>query len=130
MKVDPVSAVKYGPAPAAAATAAVEGDAGFVDPFILLAIAIGLVAGILWRAARLHSDSEEWPEVSRDLISSGLSFLANGILALMIVQWRDWGVLPALGVGMIVGATGVKAIMWAQEEFFAWLKHRTGGPKG
>lgn len=127
MKIDLATALKYGPAPSAAATLAVEGDGPFVDPVLLLAIGIGLLAGIMWRAARLHSDSSRWDEVSRDLISSGLSFLANGILALMIVQWLDWGVIPALGVGMLVGATGVKAIMWAQQEFFQWLGHRVRG---
>lgn len=116
---------KYAPAPAVAAFAVSSEHSGF-DPLILGAIGIGLLCGAMWRAAQLRQNRKTWPEVRDDLINSALAGGANAIAALFVVEWAEGGVLMALGSAMLVGATGVRAIQWAQRSADEYLRQKFG----
>lgn len=119
------AAAKYAPAPAAAAVA-VSTEHSF-DPLILASIGIGLLCGAMWRAAQLRQIRKTWAEVRDDLINSLLAGGANAIAALFAVEWFDGGVLTALGIAMLVGATGIRAIQWAQRSADDYLRQKFGG---
>lgn len=92
-------------------------------------IGIGLACGAMWRAASLREKRRTWQAVREDFINSLLAGGANAIAALFIVDWLNGGVLIALGVGMLVAATGVRAIQWAQRSADDYLRQRFGAPR-
>lgn len=121
-------AAKYIPPPAATAVQAAS-TGGHVDPLVIGGIGLGLVSGAMWRAASLREKRKTWTEVRDDFVNSLLAGLANAIAALFIVEWLDGGVLVALGVGMLVAATGVRAIQWAQRSADDYLRQRFSAPR-
>jgi hypothetical protein len=123
--ISAAAVTKYAPAPAAAAVAVSSEHSGF-DPLILGAIGIGLLCGAMWRAGQLRQNRKTWPEVRDDLINSALAGGANAIAALFVVEWAQGGVLMALGAAMLVGATGIRAIQWAQRSADEYLRQKFG----
>lgn len=122
------SSLKHVPAPAAAGAVTASEPNAILDPVILIAILIGLVAGAMWRAGYLRETQKAgWGIVSGDLINSGLAGFANAIAALFVTHWLEGGVLIALGVAMLIAATGVRALLWAQRAADEYLRSKFGG---
>ena len=125
------TSLKYVPAPTAAGVVAAEEAAPLLDPTILFAIGIGLVAGAMWRAGYLReTTAASWDRVNGDLLNSLLAGLANAIAALFVTHWLEGGVLIALGVAMLISATGVRALQWAQGALEDYLRSKFGGTDG
>jgi hypothetical protein len=125
MSITAAGGAKHGAPPAVAVMGeAVHGD--LPPTIILVCVGIGLTAGAMWRASKLRSEGSGWRDgaIQRDLAVSLLAGLANGILALLIVAYMDGGVLIALGVGMLVGATGVRAIQWATKALEGFVQRQ------
>lgn len=99
---------KYGSAavPAVAATLAAHSDTAFK----VGAVVGGILLGMLWRAGSLRGEGRSWATVRGDLTVSALIGGANAVLALSIVQLFDLPVMFALGAGVLVGATGLRAL--------------------
>lgn len=121
------AAAKYVPPPVVTAVQA-TGNSGAVDPLIIGGVGIGLACGAMWRAASLREKRKTWREVRDDFINSALAGGANAIVALYVVDWLDGGVMVALGVGMLVAATGIRAIQWAQRSVDDYLRQRFSRP--
>lgn len=122
------AAAKYTPAPITAGAVAAEQSTSYFDPVTLAAIGVGLIAGAMWRAANLReSRNANWTTVQGDLLNSALAGLANAIAALFVTHWLGGGVLVALGVAMLIAATGVRALLWAQRSLDSYLRSKFGG---
>lgn len=74
------------------------------------AVSGGILLGMLWRAGSLVGEGRSWAAVRGDLIVSALIGGANAVLALTIVQVFDAPVMVAMTVGVIIGATGLRAL--------------------
>lgn len=74
------------------------------------AVLAGIGFGAMWRAGMLRSEGKSWVHVRSDLAVSGLIGGGNAILCLAIVELFGMGALLAMGVGVIVGATGLRAL--------------------
>ncbi len=90
------------------------------------AVTLGLVAGAMWRAGNLKSEGRDAASIRADLIVSALIGLANAVLALAIVDWMGVGILLAMVVGVLVGATGVRAIPEVRDLLVETLKRKLG----
>lgn len=94
---------------------------------LVLAVAIGLVAGAVWRTAYLmNQPGGTWKASGRDLLHSLLAGGANLVLALCIVSYYALSNLAALATGTILGATGVRAIQWVQRIIISQLEQKFG----
>lgn len=122
-------AARHAPAPAAAAASslAVEGAPWLPDWLTLIAALCGLIAGGLWRAGFLHDQGKNWNEIGKDMITSLLAGGANAVLALLAIDYLEGGVLLALSIGTLIGATGVRAILFAQSLAIDYLTNKFGG---
>lgn len=70
----------------------------------------GIGFGAMWRAGMLRSEGKSWAHVRSDLAVSGLIGGGNAILCLAIVEVFGLGALLAMGCGVLVGATGLRAL--------------------
>lgn len=104
-------------APIAAPTfAAVFAD--LIEPHSVLrlgAVVAGLAFGAAWRAAALRDEGKSWGDVRRDLGISALIGGANAVIALALTDWFGVGVLSAMAIAVLVGATGLRAVPEARD---------------
>jgi len=91
------------------------------------AIVVGLALGAMWRAGSLRGDGKNWSEVRADLGVSALIGGANAVLAVALVDWLNVGVPAAMAVGVVVGATGLRALPEIRDAFFAVLRRKLIG---
>lgn len=112
----PVMATLKQIAPAVAITS-VAGAAAYDGDFWyrILAVVIGLVLGAVWRAGSLKSEGKNWDSVWADLTISALIGGANAVMAMIIVDHFGASILISMGIGVLVGATGVRAIQEAKD---------------
>lgn len=111
---------KYGPA--AVALTFPERVWSQFDPIMALALLVGLVAGVLWRAGDARKKGETWDGIRNDLAVSCLIGGANLIIAAIVVNVTGVPPLYAIGVAMVVAGKGPDAMAWFERRFI--------GPKG
>lgn len=104
-----------------------------MDTRLAIVILIGLPIGIMFRAARLIGDKQPKDAITRDLIVSLLISGANFVLAATLAVRLDLNYLEALLAAVVIGATGVKALLgftrWAfnrlvAKDFDEWKGNR------
>lgn len=93
----------------------------------IIAVVVGLVLGAVWRAGSFRSEGKNWDTVWSDLIVSGLIGGANAVIAIIIVDYFGASVLISMGIGVLVGATGVRAVQEAREIFINFVKKMFDG---
>lgn len=74
------------------------------------AVSGGILLGMLWRAGSLRGEGRTWADVRSDLTVSALIGGANAVLALAIVQAFEGSVMFAMAAGVLIGATGLRAL--------------------
>lgn len=94
-----------------AAAAAIDGSYWYR----IGAVILGLFLGAVWRAGSLRSEGKNWDLVLSDLIISAFIGGANAVIAMIIVDYFGTSILIAMGIGVLVGATGVRAVQEAKE---------------
>jgi hypothetical protein len=94
----------------------------------VLSVCVGLSMGAAWRAGSLLNDGKEWRAVWRDLLVSVFIGGANAVLTLALADFADLGPLMAMALGVLVGATGLRAVPEVKAVVVDLLKRRlTGG---
>ena len=93
----------------------------------ITAVVAGLAFGAMWRAANLRSEGKDWKAVRSDLTISILVGGANAVLALALVEWLNVGQVMAMTIGVLVGATGLRAVPEAKEVVVAALRRKLIG---
>lgn len=88
------------------------------DPLTALAIALGLVAGAMWRAGDQRGKGETWDKIRNDLLVSALTGMANFIVSAIAVNIAGVPPLYALGIATVVAAKGPDALVWFRQKFF------------
>lgn len=76
----------------------------------IVAVLGGVALGAMHRAGWLRQKRRPWSEVMADLMVSVLVFGANSVMALVLVEVLEVTIVMAMGVGVIVGSTGVRAV--------------------
>ena len=74
------------------------------------AVCAGLAFGAMWRAANLRNEGKAWRAVRSDIAISIMIGGANAVLALALVEWLEVGRIIAMTIGVLVGATGLRAV--------------------
>lgn len=87
------------------------------DPLMALALAIGLIAGVLWRAGDARKRGGTWGGIRNDLVVSALIGMANLVIAAIVVQIMGVPPLYAIGVAMVVAGKGPDAMAWFERRF-------------
>lgn len=107
-------------APAVTAGFAIHGDA------IIQGAAVigGLALGAMWRAGSLRSEGRSWDTVRGDLAISAMIGGANAVLTLALAQWLQVGVMVAMLLGVLVGATGIRAVPAARDAVLDLLRRK------
>jgi len=81
------------------------------DAFITIsAIVAGLFFGAMWRTGSFISEGKTWREIRLDWFISVTIGGANAVLTLALVDWLNLGVLLTMAMGVIIGATGLRAL--------------------
>lgn len=117
-------AAKNAPVVAPLALASLIGNETLLE---VAAVVGGIVLGAMWRAANLRSEGKNWAAVRSDLVISVLVAGANAVLALALVEWLDVGKIMAMGIGVIIGATGLRAVPEARDVFINALRRKLIG---
>lgn len=89
------------------------------------AVIVGLAFGAMWRAGSLRSEGKVWADVRADLFVSILIGGANAVLALWIANWTGVGILAAMAIGVITGATGLRALPEIKDAVMASVIRRS-----
>jgi len=87
------------------------------DPVMLLALVVGLLAGVLWRAGDARKRGHAWEGIRNDLAVSCLIGLANLVMAAIVVHGTGVPPLYAIGVAMIIAGKGPDAMVWFERRF-------------
>lgn len=111
--------------PAAIAPAVTAGVAIHADALIQAAAVVGgLALGAMWRAGSLRSEGRSWDTVRGDLAISAMIGGANAVLTLVLAQWMNAGVMVAMLLGVLVGATGIRAVPVARDALLDVLRRK------
>ena len=103
--------------PAAVALTFPEKVFSELDPLMALALVVGLVAGVLWRAGDARKRGDTWNGIRNDLVVSCLIGGANLIIAAIVVHLSGMPPLYAIGVAMVVAGKGPDAMAWFERRF-------------
>lgn len=87
------------------------------DHVMAVALLVGLLAGVLWRAGDARGKGETWDEIRDDVLVSCLIGLANLIIAAIVVSIMGVPPLYAIGVAMVVAGKGPDAMAWFEKRF-------------
>lgn len=74
------------------------------------AVVIGLFFGALWRTGSLLSERRPFKDIRTDWFISITIGGANAILTLALVEWLELNPLLTMGMGAVIGATGLRAL--------------------
>lgn len=107
----------------------IGGGIALHDPMLVKAgaVLLGLAFGAMWRAGSLASEGKAWPKIRSDLGISALIGGANAVLTLSLVDLLKIGPLLAMGLGVIIGATGLRALPEIRDAVAAGLRRRLIG---
>lgn len=123
MSVEAIAA-KNAPVIAPLTLAALFGNETILE---ITAVCAGIALGAMWRAANLRSEGKTWSDVRSDLVISILVAGANAVLAFTLVQWLDVSRSMAMGIGVLVGATGLRAVPEAKDVLVGALRRKLIG---
>lgn len=94
-----------------------------------LSVCVGLSLGAAWRAGSLLNEGKTWKDVWRDLLVSIFIGGANAVLTIALADLVNIGPLLAMALGVLVGATGLRAVPEVKAVVVDLLKRRlTGDP--
>lgn len=106
-----IAITKHAPVIAPPVSAVIADLAFDGDTFAkLLAVVAGLAFGAMWRVGSLRSERKEWVDVRADVFISTMIGGANAVMALAIVQYFGFNTLFSMAIGVVVGATGLRAL--------------------
>lgn len=91
------------------------------------AVGGGLALGAMWRAGSMRAEGAAWGAVRSDLAISALIGGANAVLALALIQWSGMGVTAAMAIGVLVGATGLRALPEIKNLLYSAARHKLLG---
>jgi divalent metal cation (Fe/Co/Zn/Cd) transporter len=113
------TAVKEVTPPAVGVAAALGGTGWLPNIGVLIAGLVGLVFGAMWRVSFLRETRKSnWAEVRDDLLNSCFTAGANAVLTIAAIRYFQGDALTAMVIGVCVGGTGVRALMWVQKQVF------------
>ena len=118
-------AAKYAPAALPLFSAFVSANSEILIQ--IASVAGGLAFGAMWRAGSMRGDGKSWTAVRADLGISALIGGANAVLALALVELLHIGIASSMAVGVIVGATGLRALPEIKEMFVTVMKRKLLG---
>ena len=93
----------------------------------IIAVVAGLAFGAMWRAANLRNEGKAWRAVRSDIGISIMVGGANAVLALTLVEWLDVSKMAAMAIGVVVGATGLRAVPEAKDMLINALRRKLIG---
>lgn len=119
------TAVREVTPPAVGVAAALSGT-GLLPSFgILVCGLIGLIFGAMWRVSFLRETRKSsWADIKDDLLNSLFTAGANAVLTVAAIRYFEGDALTALVVGVCVGGTGVRALMWVQKQVFTSMNQQ------
>lgn len=118
-------AAKYAPAAFPLISA---GFAAHSDTIIKVAAVLGgLALGAMWRAGSMRGEGKSWAVVRADLGISALIGGANAVLALALVDFFKVGLMFGMAIGVIIGATGLRALPEIREMVVTVLRRKLLG---
>lgn len=88
------------------------------------AVVLGLVFGALWRTGSLISEGKTWGEIRIDWFVSLMIGGANAILTLALVDWLNLGLLFTMALGVVIGATGLRALPEIKDALMAAARRK------
>lgn len=91
---------------------------------MVASIVSGLLLGAMWRAGSLRGEGQEWGPVRHDLMISALIGGANSVLAIALAEWLQLGVMSSMAVGVVIGATGLRALPEIRDAFIGMAKRK------
>lgn len=106
---------KYGPA--AVALSFPQQLLSHFDPVMAVALLVGAVAGVTWRAGDQRAKGETWNAIGDDVLVSCLIGLANLIAAAIVVDSAGVPPLYAIGIAMVIFGKGTDAMAWFAERY-------------
>jgi len=71
---------------------------------------LGLFFGAMWRTGSFISEGKTWPEIRSDWFISITIGGANAVLTLALVEWLSFGLMFTMAMGVVIGATGLRAL--------------------
>lgn len=119
------------------ATAAVAKNAPVIAPIVAGALAfnsdalitigavvLGLFFGAMWRTGSFISEGKSWPEIRSDWFISITIGGANAVLTLALVEWLSFGLMFTMAMGVVIGATGLRALPEIRAAFMEAARRR------
>ena len=91
------------------------------------AVVAGLAFGMMWRAGSLASEGKGWKAIKSDMLVSILIMGANAVLAMALVEMLNLSTLLAMAAGVVVGATGLRALPEIRDAVVGMLKRKLLG---
>ena len=91
------------------------------------AVVAGLAFGAMWRAGSLSSEGKPGSAIRKDLMISVLVGGANAVLVLSLAELMGLGPLLTMGLGTLVGATGLRAVPEARDALLDALRRKLLG---
>lgn len=118
--------VKYGPA--VVALSFPQKVLSLFDPVMALALLVGAVAGITWRAGDRRAKGETWDKIGDDILVSCLIGLANLVAAAIAVDIAGVPPLYAIGIAMVIFGKGTDAMEWFADRYMPSRRFRPDVP--
>lgn len=97
-----------------------------VDWTMAIAVSLGLIFGMLWRAGHMMKSEIGSKPIIKDLIVSLMISGVNLILSLIIINVLNIAPNPLyyMGVGALIATMGTSAIVQVQEMYTSYMKSR------
>ncbi len=118
------SAAKAAPAitPPLVTLAALGVDGSFLIKIVAVIFGVGL--GAMWRAGMLRQEGKDWETIKTDLFVSVLIGGANSVLSLGCAELFGAGALISCMIGVIIGATGLRALPQIRNLFIEFARSK------
>lgn len=103
--------------PAAVALSFPQQLMAMFDPVMAVALLVGAVAGVTWRAGDRLAKGAAWASIRNDVTVSCLIGLANLVVAAIVVDIAGVPPLYAIGVAMVIYGKSTDAMSWFAERY-------------